>query len=78
MKSLPLALVPRLCLGCVRISLARWKRRYADATMKFETGAQWVKVPPGQSLASRPVASLAQCRVTGGVKRRQRASGPHD
>jgi hypothetical protein len=34
-------------------------KEVADATLKVEIGAQWVKVPPGQSLASRPVASLA-------------------
>ena len=54
-------------------------KEVADATLKVEVGAQWVKVPPGQSLASRPVASLA---CSGGVirptKRRQRASKPRD
>src|SRR5215475_6400380 len=49
-----------------------------DVTLKFETGAQRVKIPSRQRLASRREASLARRGVTHGVKRRQRARGPRD
>ena len=35
-----------------------------DATLKFEDETQWVQVPRGQSIASRPQASLGRRRVT--------------
>jgi len=34
-------------------------KEVVDVSLKIKDGVQWVKVPPGQSLASRSVASLA-------------------
>jgi hypothetical protein len=39
-----------------------------DESMKPFNGVQLVQVQPGQSLASRPVASVASRRVTGGAE----------
>jgi hypothetical protein len=41
-----------------------------DEHMKFGVVVQWVRTPPGQSLASRSVASLAVGPVTGRLMRR--------
>jgi hypothetical protein len=41
---------------CARVSLGY---REGKHDLKWSERAQWRKVPPGQSLASRPVASLA-------------------
>lgn len=39
-----------------------------DVTLKLEIGAQRVRIPPGQSLASGPVASLAWSRGNPGCE----------
>jgi hypothetical protein len=36
-------------------------KEVADVSLKVKNGVQGVEVPPGQSLASRPVVSLASC-----------------
>lgn len=46
--------------------------------LKFDEGIQRVRVPSGQRLASRPVASLAWTGATRAAKRRQQASGPRE
>ncbi len=43
-----------------------WKRRIYDELVKPLIGIQRVEVPPGESLAGTPVASVAIHRVTGG------------
>src|ERR1700732_2522317 len=45
-----------------------WKRRRRDEPGKLLIGIQRVKAPSGQGLASRPVASVAIHRVTGGCE----------
>jgi hypothetical protein len=46
-------------------SIGKEKSRYA---LKVEIAAQRVKVPSGQRLASRPVASLAWCGSNSGCE----------
>jgi len=49
----------------------RFERSVKDVTVKFKEVVLRVQAPPGQSLASRPVVSLAADAVTRRLMRRQ-------